>query len=103
MSEIEKKKTITIKCKPNKLGIDTIIVHKMPNIERLNTKQKETVNHPKHYNMGKIEVIDFIEDQKLDFHEGNAIKYIIRAKHKGNEKEDIRKAIWYLKRYLKKE
>ncbi len=64
--------------------------------------KKETINHPKHYNMGKIEVIDFIEDQKLGFHYGNAVKYITRAKHKGKEKEDIQKAIWYLKRKLKK-
>ena len=62
----------------------------------------EKVNHPKHYNIGKIEVIDFIEDQKLEFHEGNAVKYIARAKHKGKEEEDLEKAVWYLNRKLKK-
>lgn len=61
---------------------------------------KETVNSPEHYNKGKIEVIDFIEDQKLDFALGNAIKYICRANHKGNRKEDIKKAVWYLERKL---
>mgnify|MGYP001374110827 CR=1 FL=1 len=44
--------------------------------------------------------IDAIEDWKLDFHCGNAVKYIGRHKHKGNPKEDIKKAIWYLQRYL---
>ena len=63
---------------------------------------KETVNHPKHYNTGNIEVIDAIEDLYLDFHEGNAIKYIARARYKGNYKQDIKKAIWYLERMLEK-
>lgn len=58
------------------------------------------VNHPTHYNTGKIEVILAIEDWKLDFHLGNAVKYISRAAHKGREQEDIQKAIWYLQRKL---
>jgi len=64
--------------------------------------KKETVNHPEHYNKGEIEVIDFIEDQNLGFHTGNAVKYIARSKYKGSEEEDIKKAIWYLKRHLEK-
>ena len=60
-----------------------------------------TVDHPSHYNKGKIEVIDAIEDWELDFHLGNVIKYITRAKHKGNEIEDLEKAKWYLDRYIK--
>ena len=63
------------------------------------------VNHPTYYNDGKIEVIDFIEDKKLGFCLGNAVKYISRAgkKDKNKKAEDIEKAIWYLKRYLEKE
>ena len=61
--------------------------------------KKEMVNHPTHYNKGSIEVIDFIEDQKLGFHLGNAIKYISRASNKGGV-EDIKKAIWYLQRQV---
>ena len=69
------------------------------------TKLKEAVNHPHYYNEGKIEVIDFIEDKKLGFCLGNAVKYISRAgkKDKSKEAEDIKKAIWYLNRYLDKE
>ena len=37
------------------------------------------VENPSHYNSGKIEVIDFIEDQNLNFNLGNAVKYISRA------------------------
>ena len=68
-------------------------------------KLAEAVNHPSHYNDGNIEVIDFIEDKKLGFHLGNAVKYISRAgkKDKSKEAEDIKKAIWYLNRYLDKE
>lgn len=61
----------------------------------------ESVNHPNHYNTGKIEVIDFIEDQNLNFHLGNAVKYICRAgkKDPSKLKEDLDKAIWYIERY----
>jgi len=59
------------------------------------------VQHPSHYNKGKIEVIDFIEDQALGFHLGNVIKYVCRAEHK-NGIEDLEKAQWYLTRYRKK-
>lgn len=58
------------------------------------------VNHPSHYNKGKIEVIDFIEDQGLSFHLGNVIKYVARAGAKGDKLEDLKKAQWYLDRYI---
>ena len=58
------------------------------------------VDHPSHYNRGKIEVIDFIEDQGLSFHLGNVIKYVARAGAKGDKLEDLKKAQWYLDRYI---
>ena len=58
------------------------------------------VEHPNHYNVGKIEVIDFIHDQKLGFDLGNAIKYICRAEHKGKPVEDLKKASYYLNLHL---
>jgi hypothetical protein len=54
------------------------------------------VDHPKHYNAGKFEVIDVIEDWKLGFVLGNSVKYIARANHKGNTLQDLEKAAWYL-------
>lgn len=60
----------------------------------------DMVNHPKHYTTGKYEVIEVIEDWKLDFHCGNAVKYIARAQHKGQFEQDIQKAIWYLFRRI---
>jgi hypothetical protein len=60
------------------------------------------VDHPIHYNTGKIEVIDFIEDQQLGFHLGNAVKYIARAgKKEGSDPlTDLEKAVWYLNRRI---
>jgi hypothetical protein len=60
----------------------------------------DPVNHPSHYTFGQIEVIEVIEDWNLDYHRGNAVKYIARAPHKGNELEDLRKAQWYLNRAI---
>ena len=64
----------------------------------------DLVNHPPHYTDGKIEVIDFIEDKKLNFHKGNAIKYICRAGKKDPNKtiEDLEKAVFYLNREIKR-
>ena len=62
----------------------------------------DPVNHPAHYNSGKIEVSDFISDQKLDFFLGNVVKYISRAGKKAVDKtvEDLEKARWYLNRKI---
>jgi hypothetical protein len=60
----------------------------------------DPVNHPSHYTFGQIEVIEVIEDWNLDYHRGNAVKYIARAPHKGNELEDLQKAQWYLNRAI---
>ena len=64
----------------------------------------DPVNRPSHYTDGRIEVIDYIEDKKLGFHLGNAIKYISRAgkKVKDKEVEDLQKAIWYIERYIER-
>jgi len=60
----------------------------------------DTVNHPPHYKVGGIETIDFIEAKGLDYHLGNVIKYISRSDHKGNKKDDLLKAQWYLTRAI---
>lgn len=63
-------------------------------------KITDMVDHPSHYTKGKIEVIEFIEDQELEYHESNVVKYIARAKHKGKRLEDLKKAQWYLERKI---
>ena len=61
----------------------------------------DPVEKPEHYNQG-VEVIDVIEDYKLNYHLGNVIKYIYRAKFKGKELEDLKKAKWYLDREIER-
>ncbi|MCA6276558.1 MAG: DUF3310 domain-containing protein [Phenylobacterium sp.] len=63
----------------------------------------DMVNSPPHYTDGGIEAIDYIEaklgpDGFRSYCVGNALKYISRAGKKGSAKEDLSKAIWYLRR-----
>lgn len=67
-----------------------------------NYKSIDHVNSPSHYTQGNIEVIEVIEDWKLNYNLGNAIKYIGRCEHKGNKKQDLEKAIWYIKREIER-
>lgn len=64
----------------------------------------DMVNHPSHYTDGRIEVIDFIEDKRLNYHRGNAVKYICRAgkKDPAKEVEDLQKAVWYINREIQR-
>lgn len=66
--------------------------------------KNDAVNHPAHYTDGKIEVIAFIEDKGLNFHRGNAVKYISRAgkKDSAKEVEDLKKARWYIDREIRR-
>jgi hypothetical protein len=72
-------------------------------------KKHDPVDHPSHYNQGKIEVADFIADQQLNFDRGNAVKYICRAGAKGDAEltptqkaiQDLEKAVWYLTHEIK--
>ena len=65
----------------------------------------DPVNHPSHYNHGRIETIDYIEDclgkeGTVNYCLGNVLKYISRANFKDNKEEDIKKAQWYLNRAI---
>ena len=52
---------------------------------------------PEYYKRGSTDVWDFIREQSLNFHLGNAIKYICRAGYKTTSKiQDLEKAIHYL-------
>ncbi len=62
----------------------------------------ETIDHPPHYNVGPIEVIDAIEAWELGFHLGNVVKYVARAAHKGELLADLKKAQWYLEREIRR-
>ena len=70
----------------------------------LDNDPEDLVNHPNHYG-GKnnpYEAIKITEAYNLNFHLGNAIKYILRAgkKHNASPTQDLEKAVWYLERHL---
>lgn len=60
----------------------------------------DMVNLPPHYARFKIEPIRFIAENKLDWFQGNIIKYVMRHDAK-NGSEDIRKTIRYANMYLR--
>lgn len=65
----------------------------------------ELVNHPSHYGGDTTyEAIKVIEAWGLGFCLGNAVKYISRAGKKNTLKtvEDLKKAVWYIEREIKK-
>ena len=65
----------------------------------------DNVNHPDHYNDGKIECIDYLEDNLKDgfpfYLDGNIKKYLHRWRYKDKPVEDLRKARWYLDKLIK--
>lgn len=65
-------------------------------------EDKDNINHPDHYTLGKIEVYDFIKAWDLSFAEGNVVKYVVRAPYKSRTVEDLKKARWYLDQLIKK-
>jgi len=62
----------------------------------------DQINHPTHYTYSEVEPINVIEAWGLGFHLGNSVKYIARAGKKDPAKtiEDLKKASWYLTRYI---
>ena len=61
------------------------------------------VDHPDHYRKDTgHEAIDVIEAWGLGFSLGNAVKYIARCGHKGDEVEDLEKAKWYIEREIER-
>lgn len=104
---------------PRQMYIDArnivkILTNKINEIEKIHnytkdsaatdTASKEMVNHPTHYNSGRIECIDvmldvFGKDKVLAFCELNAFKYLWRSDTKGTDIQDKKKAIWYINKY----
>ncbi len=62
----------------------------------------DAVDHPAHYNANPsgVECIDVVE--WMTFNQGNAVKYLWRAFDKGDSVENLRKAIWYCEREIKR-
>lgn len=75
------------------------------NLPEKKVKDDDKVNHPSHYNQGKVECIDAIEAATV--HKtgldavctANIMKYIWRCEDK-NGLEDLKKARWYLDKMI---
>ena len=87
---------------------DEELVSKDTEFRRRN--EPDNVNHPPHYNQGKIESIDYIKDSLGEgfnyYLEGSVKKYMHRWRYKYGDTtegsvEDLRKARWYLDRLIK--
>lgn len=65
----------------------------------------DNVNNPQHYNYGKVECIEAIEESMTSesfrgYLKGNCMKYLWRYERKGKALEDLRKAQWYLDKLI---
>ena len=63
-------------------------------------RNMEQVNHPQHYKTYDVETIDMMIriwgiQETISFCKLNAFKYRMRAGHKDNAEQDIKKALWY--------
>jgi hypothetical protein len=58
------------------------------------------IDHPKHYcgHVSGVECIDVVEG--FQFNLANVIKYVWRHGSKGTSRQDIEKALWYLRREM---
>ncbi len=80
-------------------------LHAGKNLE-FHMEKADMVNSPPHYNQNGIECIDYIE-QNLgpigfrNYCKGNFMKYVHRSAYKGKELEDMKKARWYIDRWIK--
>ncbi|EGT1666678.1 DUF3310 domain-containing protein [Campylobacter jejuni] len=68
----------------------------------------DLVNNPPHYSAFGFESLELLEkvfnlmpEKNMIFYIGNALKYAIRSKFKGNEIQDLKKCEFYIKRCSK--
>ena len=69
----------------------------------------DPVDHPEHYNQGKVEVIEILEQAVQDAPDPvsggllwQTLKYLLRLWYKGNMLQDAKKARWYLNRLIER-
>ena len=66
-------------------------------------REQDIVNYPSHYTQGKIQVIDFIIDQDMDYLTASTLKYLCRHKHKHigeGQIDDLRKSRFYIDKLI---
>lgn len=72
--------------------------------DKINPETTESVQSPAHYQLADgleaIDVIDQSVEDPASFYRGNALKYLLRAGKKGDAKQDLEKARYYIDREL---
>ena len=68
-------------------------------------KQHDPVNQPLHYNLGKVECIEAIQESMTSeafrgYLKGNCMKYLWRYDYKNKAVQDCKKAQWYLNKLI---
>ena len=84
------------------LGDETEATYLDKVLEEARTKEPDPIN-PTHYTRFPVEPIEILEC--LPYNRASAAKYIIRCEAKGDNKDaitDLRKAIWFIRRELKR-
>jgi len=78
------------------------IYRKVPGlVELFKNDYLDLINHPPHHRSDTpYETTKVIEEWDLGWHLGNVLKYIARHELKGDSIEDLKKARWYLNRYI---
>jgi hypothetical protein len=85
------------------IGRDEEVPEYLPPLKLEKPPRREMIDHPQHYGGDTVyEVIKVLEAWELNFHLGNAVKYIARAGKKGSALEDLQKAVWYLNREIER-
>jgi hypothetical protein len=79
---------------------DTLRWILLSDIRRWEKKKGNHIQHPSHYNKGGIEVVEAIEAWELGWNLSNVVKYVVRARHKGQRVVDLKKAAEYLRREI---
>ena len=70
--------------------------------EQQNSSPVNKKINPSHYKQGKIEVIDFIIEHKMDYLTANVQKYISRWRFKDGVC-DLKKARWFLDKLIEQQ
>lgn len=78
------------------LDLESPYVKEEPKEDEEKTPVYDPIDHPRHYveQAATIEPIEILRFAPFDL--GNALKYMIRAGHKDDALQDLKKAEWYL-------
>lgn len=103
MEDEELDKDVTIKEHNVDNGLKKVGIRLNEGKSEVGEVEPNMIEHPPHYNAGKFETIDVIEDIVKNYKDsfvayciGNVLKYLARSPFKGTFLQDLKKAQYYL-------